>query len=62
MVDDENLEKCTLLLTGYLRAHNLSVNQLVTSAAIGLPLVTFLHGYLIFFHTRFMFLARGITS
>lgn len=42
VVDDGNLEKCTMLLTGYLRAHSLSVNQLVTRAAIYLPLVTFL--------------------
>uniref|UniRef100_A0A2N9HBC3 Bms1-type G domain-containing protein n=1 Tax=Fagus sylvatica TaxID=28930 RepID=A0A2N9HBC3_FAGSY len=35
VVDDENLEKCTLLLTGYLRAHNLSVNQLVHVSGAG---------------------------
>jgi len=28
-VDDCNMEKCTLFITGYLRAHSLSVNQLV---------------------------------
>jgi len=62
VVDDGNLEKCTMLLTGYLRAHSLSVNQLVTRAAIYLPLVNFLLGCLIFLHFRFMFLVRVITS
>lgn len=35
VVDDGNLEKCTMLLTGYLRAHSLSVNQLVHVSGAG---------------------------
>jgi len=62
VVDDCNSQKCTLLLTGYLRACSLSVNQLVTSSAFGLPLVTLLDVCLIFLQTRFIFLVRGITS
>lgn len=44
VVDDCNVEKCTLIITGYLRAHSLSVNQLVTSPAIGLPFLSFFGG------------------
>lgn len=33
--DNCNLEKCTLLFTGYLRARNLSVNQLVHISGVG---------------------------
>lgn len=42
VADDSNLGNCTLLLTGYLRACNLSVNQLVSTPTIGLP---WLHDY-----------------
>ncbi|KAF3961780.1 hypothetical protein ACB098_06G125500 [Castanea mollissima] len=35
VVDDGNLEKCTMLLTGYLHAHSLSVNQLVHVSGAG---------------------------
>lgn len=35
VVADSNAEKCTLLLTGYLRARNLSVNQLVHVSGAG---------------------------
>lgn len=62
VADDCNSEKCTLMLTGYLRACSLSVNQLVTSSAIGLPLFTLLDVCLIFLEIRFIFLVRGITS
>jgi hypothetical protein len=62
VVDNCNSEECTLLLTGYLRACSLSVNQLVTSSAIGLPLVTLLDVFLIFLQTRFIFPVRVITS
>lgn len=40
VADDMNPGTCTLLLTGYVRARCLSVNQLVTSSANDLPLVT----------------------
>lgn len=39
MAADSNAEKCTLLLTGYLRARNLSVNQLVIFSAFSINLV-----------------------
>lgn len=39
VADDFNLGNCTLLLTGYLRARSLSVNQLVISSAKDFPLV-----------------------
>lgn len=35
VVDDCNVEKCTLIITGYLRAHSLSVNQLVHISGAG---------------------------
>ncbi|KAL7003329.1 hypothetical protein U1Q18_004487 [Sarracenia purpurea var. burkii] len=35
VADASNLEKCTLVLTGYLRGHNLSVNQLVHVSGAG---------------------------
>ncbi|KAL6574370.1 hypothetical protein OROHE_001274 [Orobanche hederae] len=35
LVDDESLGKCTLLLSGYLRARKLSINQLVHVSGVG---------------------------
>ncbi|KAM7486922.1 hypothetical protein LguiA_002931 [Lonicera macranthoides] len=35
VADDCNSDKCTLVLTGYLRAHSLSVNQLVHVSGVG---------------------------
>ncbi|KAG7971506.1 hypothetical protein I3843_07G137300 [Carya illinoinensis] len=35
VVDDCNMEKCTLIITGYLRGHSLSVNQLVHISGAG---------------------------
>ncbi|CAN8258297.1 unnamed protein product [Cochlearia groenlandica] len=35
LVDDESSGKCTLLLTGYLRARKLSINQLVHVSGVG---------------------------
>lgn len=36
VAEDCNLAKCTLLLNGYLRAHSLSVNQLVITSTISM--------------------------
>lgn len=45
VADDCNSGKCTLLLHGYLRAHCLSVNQLVINSAFFLALWVDLYRY-----------------
>jgi len=63
LVDDESSGKCTLLLSGYLRARKLSVNQLVIKPFCYLyHALCYTHGSLVnlFSQIRSMFLALGI--
>ena len=61
--DTSSPGKCTLVLTGYIRAHSLSVNQLVIYSASVIILLEIMNAYALseFFKIRFTLLEQGIS-